>query len=273
MNSEEIESFRERIQRFHSTHRRDLPWRNTTDPYPVLVSEVMLQQTQVERVREKYLPFLRKFPTVASLARAPVADVLAGWQGLGYNRRALALKKAAAEIVERFGGRIPDEETDLRSLPGIGPYTASAVLAFAFNRPVVMIETNIRRVFIHCFFPDRRGVEDREIRLLVEETLDRENPREWYNALMDYGWYLRTLSENPNRRSRHYARQAPFTGSNRQVRGKILKVLVQKGTAGIRDLGSELDLPASTIAAVIGQLEEEGFIERDGDQVRIFGGE
>jgi A/G-specific adenine glycosylase len=263
------ESFQNRILSFYRTHRRDLPWRDTTDPYRILVSEIMLQQTQVDRVKEKYSRFTARFPDIESLARATVEEVLSEWQGLGYNRRALALKNAAGDIVERFGGIIPDDEKGLRSLPGIGPYTAAAILAFAFNRPVVMIETNIRRVFIHCFFKDQAGVTDNEILPLIEETLDRENPREWYNALMDYGWHLGTTIENPNRRSRHYQRQASFEGSNRQIRGNILKLLVGGGDTAIEDLCRNLDLPASTVNTVLNQLEKEGFITREGNRVRI----
>jgi A/G-specific adenine glycosylase len=263
------ESFQNRILSFYRTHRRDLPWRNTTDPYRVLVSEVMLQQTQVERVKEKYTRFISRFPDMKSLARATVEEVLSEWQGLGYNRRALALKNTAGEIVERFGGVVPDDEKNLRSLPGIGPYTAAAILAFAFNRPVVLIETNIRRVYIHCFFGDRNGVSDEEILPLIQQTLDREHPREWYNALMDYGWHLGTTIENPNRRSRHYQRQAPFEGSNRQIRGKILRMLVDGGEQATGDLCRNLDLPAPAVDAVLSQLETEGFITREGDRVRI----
>jgi A/G-specific adenine glycosylase len=263
------EEFRPEIYHFYSTHRRDLPWRNTTDPYRILVSEIMLQQTQVERVKEKYSIFLELFPDVESLARASTEEVLAAWQGLGYNRRALALKNAAGEIVERFGGILPGDEKSLRCLPGIGPYTAAAILTFAFNRPVVMIETNIRRVFIHCFFKDQTGVADEEILPLIEETLDRENPREWYNALMDYGWYLGATIENPNRRSRHYQRQAPFEGSNRQIRGKILRLLIDTGEQRTEDLCRKLEIPVSAAGPVLKQLEDEGFIAWQGDRVRI----
>jgi A/G-specific adenine glycosylase len=263
------ESFQNRILSFYHSHRRDLPWRDTADPYRILVSEIMLQQTQVDRVKEKYTWFTARFPDIGSLAQATIEEVLSEWQGLGYNRRALALKKAAVEIVERFGGVLPDNEKSLRSLPAIGPYTAAAILAFAFNRPVVMIETNIRRVCIHCFFKDLTGVADREILPLIEETLGRENPREWYNALMDYGWHLGSAIGNPNRRSRHYQRQAPFEGSNRQIRGKIIRLLVGGADTVIEDLCMTLDLPASAVGPVLSQLEDEGFIAREGNRVRI----
>ncbi|NTW92463.1 MAG: A/G-specific adenine glycosylase [Methanoregulaceae archaeon] len=269
MTPPSVDVFQGRVRDDYQRYRRDLPWRHTTDPYQILVSEVMLQQTQVERVKEKYGRFISRFPDFGSLAAATIADVLSAWQGLGYNRRALALRQTAARVVEQFGGILPEDEKDLQSLPGIGPYTAAAVLAFAFNQPVLLIDTNIRRVFIHCFFRERSQVTDREILPLVRETLDRENPREWYNALMDFGWYLGTTIKNPNRRSRHYQRQAPFEGSNRQVRGKILHLLVTDGELSREDLCRALDIPASRLETVLGQLEAEGFLTRSHDLVRM----
>lgn len=264
-----VDVFQGRVRDYYQRYHRDLPWRQTTDPYQILVSEVMLQQTQVEQVKEKYKRFISRFPDFETLAAATTADVLSAWQGLGYNRRALALRQTAVRVVEDFGGILPEDEKELQSLPGIGPYTAAAVLAFAFNQPVLLIDTNIRRVFIHCFFRERSQVTDREILPLVRETLDRENPREWYNALMDFGWYLGTTIENPNRRSRHYQRQAPFEGSNRQVRGKILHLLVNAGELSREDLCRALDIPASRLETVLGQLEAEGFLNRNRDLVRM----
>lgn len=264
-----VDVFQGRVRDYYQRYHRDLPWRQTTDPYQILVSEFMLQQTQVERVKEKYKRFISRFPDFETLAAATTADVLSAWQGLGYNRRALALRQTAVRVVEDFGGILPEDEKELQNLPGIGPYTAAAVLAFAFNQPVLLIDTNIRRVFIHCFFRERSQVTDREILPLVRETLDRENPREWYNALMDFGWYLGTTIENPNRRSRHYQRQVPFEGSNRQVRGKILHLLVTDGELSREDLCRALDLPASRLETILGQLEAEGFLDRNRDLVRM----
>lgn len=264
-----VASFQKLIYDHYGKHGRSLPWRKTRNPYYILVSEIMLQQTQVDRVVDKYLQFVALFPDIETLARSPLHEVLTVWQGLGYNRRALALRQTAVRVVEDFGGILPEDEKDLQSLPGIGPYTAAAVLAFAFNQPVLLIDTNIRRVFIHCFFRERSQVTDREILPLVRETLDRENPREWYNALMDFGWYLGTTIENPNRRSRHYQRQAPFEGSNRQVRGKILHLLVTAGELSREDLCRALDVPASRLETVLGQLEAEGFLDRNRDLVRM----
>jgi A/G-specific adenine glycosylase len=265
--------FRDQIWRFYRVHGRDLPWRHTCDPYRVLVSEVMLQQTGADRVKSRYELFLARFPDFPTLAKAPPREVLAAWQGLGYNRRALALKSLAERVTDDFGGCLPDDERQLRALPGVGPYTAAAVLVFSFNQPVVMIETNIRRVFIHCFFQDRTGIDDSEIRPLVRDTLDRKNPRGWYNALMDYGASLSTLPGNPNQRSRHYQRQAPFEGSARQKRGRVLKAVLAAGQLTGADLCGELNVSPSELDTILSRLEQEGFIERTGGLVRIRSGD
>jgi len=263
------DEFRGRIYRFYQANRRDLPWRDIRDPYRILVSEFMLQQTQVTRVRDKYEPFITRFPDFATLHASPVEELLREWQGLGYNRRALALKKTASRVMTEWAGVLPDNEEDLRSFPGVGKATAAAVLAFAFGKPSVLIETNIRRVFIHCFFHDFPVVTDREILPLIEETLDRENPRDWYYALMDYGAYLGKTRENPNRRSRQYKKQSPFDGSVRQVRGRILSFLVKNGEKKIEDLYREIGLPEERIDSVLTSLLNEGFIAMENDLVRI----
>ncbi len=232
----------------------------------------MLQQTGADRVKSRFEPFLGRFPDFPTLAQATPGEVLAAWQGLGYNRRALALKSLAERVTNDFGGLLPEDEHQLRTLPGIGPYTAAAVLVFAFNQPVVMIETNIRRVFIHCFFQDRTGISDSEIRPLVRDTLDRGNPCGWYNALMDYGAFLSTLPGNPNRRSRHYQRQSRFEGSVRQVRGRILRILLESGQLTETILCGKLDISPAAIEPVLRGLEEEGFIERQKEMVSICSG-
>jgi A/G-specific adenine glycosylase len=220
----------------------------------------MLQQTQVPRVMERYGGFLEAFPDPAALARAPLAEALALWQGLGYNRRCLGLHRAASQIVMRFGGRVPRSLEDLVSLPGVGPYTARAVAAFAFDQPVAFIETNIRRVFIHWFFPGRRNVHDREILPLVERTVDRRRPGEWYNALMDYGAWLAGRVENPNRRSAHHARQAAFEGSRRQLRGKLLALLVDGRPRRIGTLARVTGASEGRLVPIARELEAEGFL-------------
>ncbi|MCK9344816.1 MAG: A/G-specific adenine glycosylase [Candidatus Pacebacteria bacterium] len=206
-----------------------MPWRKTKNPYKILVSEVMLQQTQVSRVLEKYPEFLKAFPAVETLAKAPLSEVLKVWQGMGYNRRGLALKRMAEKVLTDHKGKVPHERGELESLPGVGPYTAGAVRAFAFDEPEIFIETNIRRIFIHHFFKDKEGIGDREIYPLVEATLDTKNPRAWYWALMDYGSRLpKVVRKNSNTQSKHYVKQSTFKGSLRELRGKIIRTLGDK---------------------------------------------
>jgi len=227
----------------------------------------MLQQTQVGRVSAKYGEFVKRFPHFRALAEAPLHEVLTAWQGLGYNRRAVALKKTAVRVIEEFGGRLPSSERELRSLPGVGKYTAAALIAFVFNKPAVVIETNVRRVFIHFFFEDREGIGDAEIIPLVAATLDRSAPREWYYALMDYGVMLGREGENPNRRSAHYRRQSPFKGSNRQARGMILRTLLEASVNSAREIARKLGLSPDVVARNVAALEKEGFIERRGRMI------
>jgi A/G-specific adenine glycosylase len=229
----------------------------------------MLQQTQVERVMKKYKAFVRSFPDFASLAKAPLHEILKVWQGLGYNRRAIALKRIAEIITKEFRGKLPSSEDDLVKLPGIGKYSASAILAFAFDRPTVFIETNIRRVFIHFFFQDREDIKDSDIFPLVEKTLDHTHPREWYYALMDYGVMLRKEDENPNRRSAHYKKQTPFQGSNRQVRGMILRLLIRSPHLSEPEIVRQLGSNPETVTGNLATLQEDGFLKRRGKKFRI----
>jgi A/G-specific adenine glycosylase len=255
--------FRRIISRHYERHRRSLPWRRTRNPYRILVSEIMLQQTQVERVLEKYALFIKTFPDFSSLARAPLPDILMVWQGLGYNRRAIALKRIAAVIVANFHGRLPSAKAELMKLPGIGDYTASAVLTFAFDQPSVFIETNIRRVFIHFFFNDRDSVSDADILPIVQQTLEVNDPREWYYALMDYGAMLGRKVANPNRRSVHYKRQTRFQGSDRQVRGMILRALLQGRALSKREIIAELGLDPQRVEENLVRLIREGFLKKE----------
>lgn len=229
LSPEAVTEFRRIIWQYYDANRREMAWRETTDPYAVFVSEVMLQQTQVVRVHTKYAEFMQAFPDFISLAAASLEDVLRVWQGMGYNRRAKMMRDAARMVVEQFGGRLPETPEELVTLPGIGPATAASIAAFAYNAPVVFIETNIRRVFIHFFFPEEEQVHDDRIRPLVRQTLDWMNPREWYYALMDYGAMLKTVVENPNRRSRSYSVQSAFAGSDREIRGRVLRYLLEEG--------------------------------------------
>jgi A/G-specific adenine glycosylase len=255
-----VGSLSERVWEHYRERGRDLPWRRTTDPYKVLVSEVMLQQTQASRVVPKYEAFVAVFPTVEALAAAPVKDVLAVWQGLGYNRRALALQRAAQQIVAEHGGRVPDTLEGLTSLPGIGHATAAQVLAFAYNIGVPFIETNVRSVYLHEFFPGAEDVPDSAILPLVEATMDRENPREWYWALMDYGTDLKARMGNPSRRSRHHVRQSRFEGSTRQLRGRLLAALVVGDALGVHELAKRAGFDVEAVGEALGALQAEGFV-------------
>jgi A/G-specific adenine glycosylase len=264
-----IRSFRKSIYTYYDRHGRALPWRRTRNPYRILVSEIMLQQTQVERVLEKYAEFVKIFPGFKMLAKAPLKKLLTVWQGLGYNRRALALKALAQKVVAEHGGKLPSEPPALLALPGIGKYTAGAVTAFAFNKPVVFMDTNIRRVYIHAFFHDRENIHDDEIIPFLKQTLDAGDPRKWYNALMDYGAMLKKEHSNPNRKSAHYTRQSPFENSNRQVRGRILKLLVQEAPLTGALIVKKTGMDPERVKANLLLLEEEGFIRKRGTSYLI----
>jgi A/G-specific adenine glycosylase len=260
-------AFQKKIYDHYAKEARKLPWRRNVNPYRVLISEIMLQQTQVERVALKYREFLTLFPDFAALAAAPTAKLLGVWSGMGYNRRALALRTLAEQVVQEHGGRLPRDPDKLLALPGIGKYTAGAVMAFAFNKPVVFMDTNIRRVYIHEFFQDRTGIHDDELIPLVQQTVDRENPRKWYNALMDYGSQLKREQVNPNRRSAHYTRQSRFENSNRQVRGRIVKALVQESPLTLMKIIKQTGMDPDRVKQNLMQLEKEGFITKTG---RLF---
>ena len=228
-----ISEFRKTVWDHYRDNRRNFPWRKARDPYAIMVSEIMLQQTQADRVVPKYISFLHRFPTSRSLAGAKLSDVLSEWQGLGYNRRALYLKKTCEMIESEFDGNTQKALKSETRLPGIGGYTRGAIRTFAFDEPHISIETNIRSAYIHHFFPRRKKVHDSEIVSYMRQSLDSENPREWYWALMDYGAYLKRTVGNPSRKSAHHAKQTEFEGSNRQLRSYILKELLRSPqTAG-----------------------------------------
>lgn len=252
---------------------RVLPWRCIDDPYAVLVSEVMLQQTQVARVEKHWTRFLGLFPTIDALAAAGTADVLAQWQGLGYNRRALALKRAAEVCAVERGGKLPDTAEELEALPGIGPATAAGVMAFAYNRPSVYIETNVRTVFLHELFPACDKVSDRQLAPLVAATCPEDDARAWYYALLDYGAHLKTLVANPSRRSAHYTRQSAFEGSRRQKRAELVRIVLAEPGIGADELAERLDafertagrdgVDAATFDSIVGDLVAEGFFRSE----------
>ncbi len=264
-----IGKFRATIWSYYNDHGRVLPWRSTDNPYHIFVSEFMLQQTQVERVLKKYGTFIEAFPDFLSLRNARLQRVLSVWQGLGYNRRCLYMKRCASIIQQWYNGWLPDSVETLIQLPGIGRATASALVTFSYNKPTVFLETNIRTVFLHFFFPEEKKVFDPAILPLIERTLDVQNPRTWYYALMDYGTMLKSSMRNLNKRSTTYRKQSPFEGSKRQVRGKVLKILIAEPRLSAYEIALRVNGDPSKVRKILFELETEGFIRKNGKMYRI----
>jgi A/G-specific adenine glycosylase len=273
MHNLQLEAFQQTVLDYYRNHgRHDLPWRlpeadGHFDPYKILVSEMMLQQTQVGRVIPKFAQFLAQFPDLNTLAAAPLADVLKTWSGLGYNRRAKFLWQAAMQVTGAFGGELPRTSPELVQLAGIGPNTAGAVLAYAYNTPSLFIETNIRTVFIHHFFAEQEGIDDRQILDLVARALP-DDGRTWYWALMDYGTYLKQTQGNLNKSSKHYTVQSRFTGSKRQIRGQVLRLL-GRGQSTVSELAASI--PDERLLAVLEDLAAEGLVEMTNNRYKLPG--
>ena len=263
--------FVEIVWTYYIQNKRDLPWRKpepdgTYDPYKILVSEIMLQQTQASRVLEPYARFLSIYPTVQHLAHANQGDVINLWQGLGYNRRARYLYESAKLITHTYDGIVPDVLDNLVKLPGVGSNTAGAILAYAYNHPVIFIETNIRTVYIYHFYNGVEKVDDGLILEQLRRTIDLENPRNWYYALMDYGVYLKKEKGNFSRSSKHYRKQSRFDGSNRQLRGKILRLLSVQPHTKTQIIKTFADARTET---VLEDLVSEKMIRWDGIEYRL----
>ena len=259
-----------RILGWYAANARDLPWRRTTDPYAILVSEIMLQQTQVPRVIPKFAAFLAAYPRLEDLAEAPLDDVLRLWKGLGYNARARRLRDCAAAAVSATaaaGGRaaLPRSFDGLRELPGVGPYTARAVLAFAHNDDVAAVDANVRRVLTHeLSLPADLG--DRELQKVAEAVLPRGRGRDWHNALMDYGALVLTARATgiaPR------TRQGAFEGSRRWYRSRLLQALLDGGPQRLEQLATVLDVTPGVAAELADLLARDGLVRRDGDRVRV----
>lgn len=261
--------FKELIYHYFDHRGRSFPWRKTTNPYHIFISEVMLQQTQADRVVEKYNSWIDRFKSFEELAKATFPQVLQEWQGLGYNRRARFLHESAKKSIEHFNGSIPDDPEKLVDFPGIGPNTAASITAFAFNKPVVFIETNIRAVYLHFFFRGKSDIDDKQLMPIIRTTLDSENPREWYNALMDYGTMLKKKFKNPSRKSKHHIKQKPFKGSDREIRGQILKLLVEHNSMPIDDVAAMIDKDPIRVQKNIQSLEKEGFIQAQQGKIQL----
>lgn len=262
-----------------SKNTRDLPWRHTTDPYKIMVSEIMLQQTQADRVIPKYEAWLEQFPTVETLAKAPVAEVIRAWAGLGYNRRALYLQRAAQAI--HTLGKFPTEEGELRKLPGIGPYTAAAICSFAYNQDIALVDTNIKRIYELLVFGDRGKVSDKEVRVVAEQFLPKGHSRNWHNALMDIGsiiakkrgareqqtalvalfpplsaFPLPEVSDTPLSRPK----QSNFKTSKRYFRGQILRLLREQERLTINKLEERLGPIPYSLPQLLEDLAKDGLV-------------
>lgn len=241
-----------------------MPWRKTRDPYRILVSEIMLQQTQVDRVRPFYDRFLERFPDIRTLAAAPLREVLILWQGLGYNRRARMLHEAAKAIVRDHKGRVPKDIKQLEALPGIGMYTARAVAAFAYNEDVIFIETNLRTVVIHEFFSGREKVSDAEVIEVLTRVFPQGESRKWYAALMDYGAHLKRSGVRINAKSATYTKQAVFRGSNREARGVVLRALTKRGQGRSYLVGILGPERSDQVVLALDGLVAEGLVAKKG---------
>jgi A/G-specific adenine glycosylase len=263
-----VAELRGRILGWYAANGRDLPWRRTIDPYAVLVSEIMLQQTQAPRVVPKFAEFLAVYPRLEDLAEAPLDDVLRLWKGLGYNNRARRLRDCAAAAVAAAGGgptELPRSFDGLRELPGIGPYTARAVLVFAHNEDVAAVDANVRRVLTHeLSLPVDLG--DRELQKVAETLLLRGRSRDWHNALMDYGALVLTARATgiaPR------TRQGAFEGSRRWYRSRLLQALLDRGPQRLDQLAVALDVTPDVAAELADLLTSDGLVRRDGDCVQV----
>ena len=266
----EPREFRKYIYAFYKKSGRSFPWKENTEPWGILVSEIMLQQTQAERVIPYWNRWMKKWPGPDALSEAPLGEVLGEWSGLGYNRRGRYIKECACIIIRDFAGKVPGTPEELVKLPGIGPYTAGAIACFAYNHPSVFIETNIRAVMLHFFFRGQEGITDRDILPVIEKTLDRKNPRKWYWALMDCGAALKKTETNPNRRSAGYGRQNAFQGSLRQIRGSIVRALLSAGQASAEELRRRLDVSATgeDFYRALEALNRESLVAEEGGKYR-----
>lgn len=259
-DTQKLQAFTQKIWEFYSANKREFAWRSNPSEYNVFVSEIMLQQTQTFRIIDKFELFVTTFPDFKTLADAPFVEVLRCWKGLGYNRRAKFIQQTAQLICSQHHGKLPASPAELVKLPGIGPATSCSITTFAFNTPTTFIETNVRTVFLHEFFSHQTKVPDKDLLPLVIATVDPVNPREWYYALMDYGVFLKKEHKNPSRKSKHHVKQSRFEGSDRQIRGKILELLLALGPCSFQELAETLKCEEERLQKIIDALVSENFI-------------
>ncbi len=262
-------TFRKAVLEFYAREGRLFPWRNINDPWAILVSELMLQQTQTSRVEPKFRAWMERFPDAASVAEADLASVYEAWRGLGYNSRALRLRETARTCAEQYAGVPPQDEKLLLELPGVGRYTARAVLAFAYGVPSAFLETNIRAALILHFFPGMEKVRDRDLEAAAQDVLDQSDPRNWYYALMDYGAWLKKHEPNPSRKAATYTRQSKFEGSLRQARGAVLRALSEQGPLVIADFAAESGIEYGRLKTAAAALVRDGLVRLDDETMRF----
>jgi len=265
-----IQEFQKIMWEHYKQVGRKFAWRENITPYKVVVSEIMLQQTQTNRVIEKFDWFIKEFPDFKTLAQAPFDQVLKVWKGLGYNRRAMNLQKIAHIVVTDYKGQLPKSVEALEKFPGIGKATARSICAFAFDQPTEFIETNIRTVYIYFFLQGRTTIHDNDIMPFISATVDQNNPREWYYALMDYGVMLKKTVGNLCKQSKHYTKQSKFEGSDRQIRGMILQALLDNKKLSPDELFNKIDRENTRIEKMLQQLIDEGFVIQKKQMLELY---
>ena len=263
-----IVEFQKKITSWYKVNKRDLPWRRTSDPYHILVSEMMLQQTQVSRVIPKYRAWLEEYPSLQSLADADISRVLRLWMGLGYNRRAIYLQKTAQVVVSQYKGVFPEKEKALLTLPGIGKYTARALLSFAFGKHIPVVDTNIKKVILVAVLhqdtaPDK-NIEEWAARLLPKEH--SISARDWNQALMDYA------SLELKDKKIIIPKQSKFRGSDRYYRGQVLRLLLAQKDCRLSHallLKKFQGKETAWLTALLAGLEKDGLVHYDGKQIYL----
>lgn len=259
-----IEKFHEKLFTWFEKNKKDYPWRQTTDPYHIMVSEFMLQQTQTGRVVPKYEAFIERFPTLESLATAENRDVLELWSGLGYNRRAIWLKEAAQTIHPL--GEFPKTPKELKKIKGIGDYTSRAILIFTYNQDIATVDTNIRRIFIHEGFASQE-TSDKELFQIAEKLLPHGKSKEYHSALMDYG---NTILTSAKTKIKPKTVQGKFAGSNRQYRGRIVKYLTGHLMGTKAEIIKNCQVPEEKIDQILSKLEKDGLIKKEKESFTLI---
>lgn len=260
----DIKKFQQKVFQFYQENKRDLPWRKTIDPYKILVSEFMLQQTQVSRVLEYYTSWMDTWPTVQSLANETYKNVLQAWMGLGYNRRAMYLHNTANIILDEFEGDVLSAVNHYEKLPGIGLYTSKAIQIFAANADIATVDTNIRRILINEFDLDE-SISDKELFQLAKRCLPKGESREWHNALMDYGSLYLTSRKT---RIKPKTQQSRFQDSDRQIRGKILRLLLQEDQSKYQ-LQKEINVESKRLSKILSKMIQEETVSKTEDYYHV----